>query len=151
MIAAICGVLCSLIFGFPAALIGRNYSKKATGLWAGGDVQAAVRASRAARGWLIASTVLDVIGLVAAVALIVANSQPNFSTPSVVAASIKTQLQQRISSPSSQYYEPGVSVTSVVCTPSGSNTDRCVVTFSDGSTLTQTAVISGNGTGYTAH
>jgi hypothetical protein len=64
IIAIICGVFCSLILGFPAALIGRSYGGKVTDLWAGGDVQAAVRASRTARAWLIASTVLDVIGLI---------------------------------------------------------------------------------------
>jgi len=64
IIAIIFGVFCSLILGFPAALIGRSYGRKVTDLWAGGDVQAAARASRTARAWLIASTVLDVIGLI---------------------------------------------------------------------------------------
>jgi hypothetical protein len=69
----------------------------------------------------------------------------------VVAASIKTQIQQRISNPSSQYYEPGVTLTSVVCTSSGTNIDHCIDTFSNGQTATETAVISGNGTSYTTH
>ena len=69
----------------------------------------------------------------------------------MVAASIKTQIQQRLSDPSSQYYEKGVTVTSVVCTPSGTNTDSCVDKFSNGQTTSETAVISGNGSSYTTH
>ncbi len=153
LIAAICGLLFNLILGLPSALIGGRYGKKVTELWASGDVQAAVSASRKARTWLIASTVLDVIGLILVVALITqaSSSQSNFNNPSVVAASIKTQIQQRLSNPSGQYYQPGVTVTSVVCTPSGTSTDHCVDTFSNGQTATETAVISGNGTSYTTH
>jgi hypothetical protein len=150
-IAVICGVLFNLILGLPTALIGRRHGKKVAGLWASGDVQAAISASRKARTWLIASTVLDVIGLVLSVVIITqaSTSRSNFSSPSVVAASIKTQIQQRISNPSSQYYEPGVTLTSVVCTSSGANTDRCVDTFSNGQTATETAVIAADGASYT--
>jgi predicted cobalt transporter CbtA len=69
--ATICGVLFNLILGLPTALIGRRYSRKVTGLWARGDVQAAISASRKARAWLIASIVLDVIGLALSVVLVV--------------------------------------------------------------------------------
>ena len=153
IIATICGVLFNLILGLPAALIGRRHGRKAAGLWASGDVQAAITASRRARAWLIAATVLDAIGLILSVALIAqaSSSQSNFNNPSVVAASIKAQVQQRLSSPSSQYYQPGVTLSSVVCTSSGTNTDRCVDTFSNGQPATETAVISGNGTSYTTH
>ena len=152
IIAAICGVLFNIILGLPAALIGSRHGKKVTELWASGDVPGAISASRKARTWLIASTVLDVIGLIVSVVLITQlSSQSNFNHPSAVAASIKTQIQQRISNPSSQYYEPGVTLTSVVCTSSGTNTDHCVDTFSNGQTATETAVISGNGTSYTTH
>ncbi|HEX2745399.1 MAG TPA: CD225/dispanin family protein [Streptosporangiaceae bacterium] len=153
IIAAICGVLFNLILGLPAALIGRRHGQKVTELWASGNVQAAISASRKARTWLIVSTVLDVIGLLLFVAIITqtSSSQSNFNNPSVVAASIKTQIQQRISNSSSQYYEPGVTLNSVVCTSSGTNTDHCVDTFSNGQTATETAVISGNGTSYTTH
>jgi hypothetical protein len=153
IIAVICGVLFNLILGLPAALAGRRHSKKVTELWASGNVQAAIGASQKARTWLIASSVLDAIGLILFVVLITqtSSSQSNFSNPSVVAASIKTQIQQRISNPSSQYYEPGVTLTSVVCMSSGTNTDHCVDTFSNGQTATETAVISGNGTSYTTH
>ena len=136
--ASICGVLFNLILGFPAALIGRRYGNKVTELWARGDRQAAVSASRKARGWLIASTVLSALGLILTVVVFAAaaTSQGQFSKPSAVAASIKTQLQQRISNSSSQYYEPGVSVTSVVCTSS------------NGQTGTETAVVAKNGASY---
>jgi Interferon-induced transmembrane protein len=153
IVAGIGGVLFNVILGVPAAIIGGRYSKKVTELWADGHGQAAISASRKARAWLIASTVFDTIGIILLVVFIMqtSSSQSNFSSPSVVAASIKTQLQHALSSPSSQAYEPGVTVTSVVCTPSGTNTDHCVDTFSTGQTLTETAVISGNGTSYTTH
>jgi len=75
-------------------------------------------------------------------------SQPNYNNPSVVAASIKTQVQQRLSDQSGQYYEPGVIVTSVVCTPSGTSTDHCVTTLSNGASFSATAVILANGAGF---
>jgi hypothetical protein len=95
--ATVCGVLFNLILGLPTALIARRYSKKVTELWARGDVQAAISASRKARAWLIASIVLDVIGLILSVVVIAqaSNSRSDFNHPSAVAASIKTQLQQR--------------------------------------------------------
>ena len=152
IIAAVCGVLFNLILGLPAALIGSRHGRKVAQQWATGDVQAAASSSRKARNWLIASTVLDVLGLVLFIAIISQSGSPSsFSNPSAVAASIKTQIQQRISDPSSQYYEKGVTVTSVVCTPSGTNTDSCVDKFSNGQTASETAVISGDGASYTTH
>ena len=104
------------------------------------------------RVWLIGSAALGAIGLIGIIvctALIVhpSGSQPNYNNPSVVAASIKAVVQQRLSDQSGQYFEPGVTVTSVVCTPSGTSTDHCVTTLSNGVTFTNTAVILGNGTG----
>src|SRR5271170_427938 len=64
IIAAVCGVLFNIILGLPTALIGSRQGKKVTELWASGNVQGAIIASRKARTWLIASTVLDVIGLI---------------------------------------------------------------------------------------
>jgi hypothetical protein len=75
-------------------------------------------------------------------------SSSTFNNPSTVAASIKTQVQQRLSDSSSPDYVPGVTVTSVVCTPAGTNTDNCVIRLSTGDVFTQTATISGNGTRY---
>jgi hypothetical protein len=120
-------------------------------LWASGDVQAAVRASRRARAWLIASSVLDVVGIIALVVIITQTPSSNFNSPSAVAASIKTQVQQRLSDSSGPDYDPGVTVSSVACTPSGTNTDRCVIKLSTGATATKTATISGNGTSYTTN
>jgi hypothetical protein len=112
-------------------------------------VQAAIRVSRKARAWLIASIVFDVLGIILVVAVVKVSSS-DFNNPSVVAASIKTQVQQRLSDSSGPDYDPGVTVTSVVCTRAGTNTDHCVIKFSTGQTVTQTATISGNGTSYTA-
>jgi hypothetical protein len=109
----------------------------------------------ASRVWLIGSAALGAIGLIGIIVCTVllmhtSSPQPNYNNPSVVAASIKTQVQQRLSNQSGQYFEPGVTVTSVVCTPSGTSTDRCVTTLSNGVTFTNTAVILGNGAGFRA-
>jgi len=147
IIASICGLLFNLILGLPAALIGGRYGNKAAELWASGDEQAAASASRKARGWLITATVLDAIGLLLVIVLLTQalSPQPDFNNPSVVAASIKSQLQQLLNG---QSYEPGVTVTSVVCTPSGTSTDHCLATLSSGQTFATTAVILENGKGF---
>jgi len=105
------------------------------------------------RVWLIGSTVVGAIGLIGIIVCTVlilhtSISQPNYNNPSVVAASLKALVQQRLSDQSGQYFEPGVTVTSVVCTPSGTSTDHCLTTLSNGVTFTNTAVILGNGTGF---
>jgi hypothetical protein len=148
IVAVVCGVLFNLILGVPTAVIGRRYGGEVAGLWESGDVQGAVKASRKARGWLIASTVLDALGILLVVLVVIADSQPNFNTPSVVAASIKTQVQQMISDKSGQYYTPGVTVVSVVCTKSGTDTDYCVDKLSNGTSGSVTEVISDNGHSY---
>jgi hypothetical protein len=68
--AVICGVLFNIILGLPTALIGRRYGKRVTELWARGDAPGAISASRKARAWLIASILLDVIGLVLSVVFV---------------------------------------------------------------------------------
>jgi Interferon-induced transmembrane protein len=151
IIAIICAALFNLILGLPTALLGRRYGREVPLLWASGDVQGALRASRRARAWLIASSVLDVLGLILLAVLVTQTSSSNFNNPSVVAASIKRQVQQRISDRTGPDYDPGVSVASVTCTSSGTNTDRCVIRLSDGSTVTKTATISGGGTGYSTN
>lgn len=153
-IAAAGGVLFSLILGFPTAMIALSHARKVRPNWEAGNMQGAITASRKARTWSIVSTILDVLGI-GILAVVIgaahtggASSSSNFNNPAVVAASIKTQLQKRISDPQSQYYIAGVSVTSVVCTPAGNNTDHCVDHLSSGQTVTETAVISSNGDSY---
>src|SRR5215469_18230120 len=145
-IAAAGGVLFNLILGLPSALIAANYGRKVKQHWASGDQQAALAASRQARIWAIVSTVLDLLGVVLLIVIVTqsASTKSNFNNPAVVAASIKAQLQKRISDPSSQFYSPGLKVTSVVCTPIGANTDRCVDHFSNGQAESEIAVISAN-------
>jgi hypothetical protein len=151
-VAAAGGVLFSLILGFPAALVALHHAREVRPNWESGNQSAAVSASRKARTWAIVSTVLDVLGLIVAVALLSGlSSSSNFNTPSVVASSIKAQIQKRISDPSSQFYEPGLKVTSVVCTATGVHTDHCVDYFSNGQTVSETAVISANGDSYVTH
>jgi len=151
IIALICGALFNAILGVPAALVGRRYGRKVPRLWASGDVQAAVSASRKARAWLIASSVSDVLGIILLVVISTQTSSSNFNNPSVLAASIKTQVQQRLSDSSGPDYDPGVTITSVACTPSGTDTDRCVISLSTGETATKMATISRNGTSYTTN
>jgi hypothetical protein len=105
-------------------------------------------ASRKARALLIASGVFDVLGIILLIVVFTNMSSSNFSNPSAVAASIKTLVQQKISDSSGPDYVPGVTVTSVVCTPSGTDTDHCVIKFSTGDVVTKTATISGHGTSY---
>jgi hypothetical protein len=152
-IATAGGVLFNLILGFPAGLVAMNHGRKVQQHWATGDQQAALAASRQARIWATVSTVLDVLGIVLAIVIVTqtASTKSNFNNPAVVAASIKAQLQKRISDPSSAFYSPGLKVTSVVCTPIGANTDRCVDHFSNGQTASEIAVISANGTRYLTH
>lgn len=150
IIAAIAGLLFSTIFGLPAALIASRYGRRVRTHWEAGDQQGAARASRTARTWAIVSTVLDALGLIVVLLIVVAgasstSSQSTFHNPAVVAASIKSLLQKRISDPSSPYYSPGLKVTSVVCKSAGTNTDTCVDHFSDGQTSSETAVISADG------
>lgn len=149
--AVICGVLFNLILGAPAAIVGRRYSESVSPLWASGEVQAAVWASRKARAWLIASGVLDVLGIILTIVIVTHTSNSNYNNPSAVAASLKTVVQQRISDSSGPDYLPGVTVTSVVCTQSGTNTDHCVIRVSTGDVITKTATISGNGTSYSTN
>jgi Interferon-induced transmembrane protein len=63
LIAGICGVA-FMILGAPAAIVGGRYNHKVSELWTDGHVQAAISASRKARAWLIASTLLDAAGLI---------------------------------------------------------------------------------------
>jgi hypothetical protein len=148
-IAAVGGVLFNLILGLPSALAAMRYGRQVREHWEAGDQAAAASASRKARTWSIVASVLDVLGIVLVVVVVAGSgSVSNFNNPSVVAASIKTQLQKRISDPSSQYYVPGLKVTSVVCKSVGTDTDHCVDYFSNGQTGSETAVISANGASF---
>jgi hypothetical protein len=166
--ATVGGVLFSLLVGLPTAIVGLTYGSKVSRLWASGDVQGAASASRKARAWLTASTVFDLLGLILVAFLVFRmSSSPTYvqgtsvlpaqaSAPPVAVLPLRASgaalpilpppivirmIQQRISNPSSPYYEPGATVTSVTCAPSGPNTDYCVATLSDGQTATQTVVI----------
>jgi len=72
-VAAIGGVLFSLILGFPTAMIALSQARKVRPNWQTGNQQAAIKASRRARTWVIVSTILDALGVILFV-LIVAGS-----------------------------------------------------------------------------
>jgi hypothetical protein len=151
-IAAVGGVLFNLILGLPSALIAMRHARLVRVHWEAGNQPAAVSESRKARTWTIVAVAFDALGIVLLVILIGASgSASNFNNPAVVATYIKTDLQKRISDPSSQYYVPGLKVTSVVCKSVGTNTDHCVDYFSNGQTASETAVISDNGQRYETH
>jgi hypothetical protein len=89
-IAAIVGVLFSLILGFPTAMIALSQARKVRPNWQTGNQQAAIKASRRARTWVIVSSILDVLG-VALFALIIGSgpttgstANSSFSQPAVV-------------------------------------------------------------------
>jgi hypothetical protein len=151
--AAVGGVLFNLILGLPSALIAMRHARLVRVHWEAGDQPAAVSESRKARTWSIVATAFDALGIVLLLVILIGASgaASNFNSPAVVAASIKTELQKRISDPSSQYYVPGIKLTSVVCKSVGTNTDRCVDYFSNGKTASETAVISDNGQSYETH
>src|SRR5580700_1025999 len=93
-IAAGGGVLFNLILGLPAALVAMNHARKVRPLWEAGNQPAAVSESRKARTWAIVSTVLDALGVIVVIVVVASSATAsNFSNPTVVAASIKAQLQ----------------------------------------------------------
>jgi hypothetical protein len=97
--ALIGGVLFSLLVGLPTAIAGQVYGSKVSRLWASGDVQGAYSASRKARGWLTASTVFDLLGLVLVAFLIVSHVSTSagvsYTHTSVVPASVSVVPAQQ--------------------------------------------------------
>jgi hypothetical protein len=74
--AVVGGVLFSLLIGMPLGLIAQRNSRRVRGLWESGDHNGAVRASRSARTWVIASIVFDVLGLLLVIVLFSRHGQP---------------------------------------------------------------------------
>lgn len=52
-------------------------------------------------------------------------SNQGYENPSVAAAAIKRELQQKLADPGSPVYWPGDKVQSVICAPAGDNTYSC--------------------------
>lgn len=76
IIATIAGALFSVIAGTPAGLVALCYSRLVRPNWGAGDQQGAVAASRAARGWVIASACLDAAGIIAVAVIISRGGNP---------------------------------------------------------------------------
>lgn len=74
--AVVGGVLFSLLLGMPLGLVAQRNSRRVRSRWESGDRDGAVRASRSARSWAIASIVLDVLGLLLAIILLSHSGQP---------------------------------------------------------------------------
>jgi hypothetical protein len=83
--AIIGGVLFSLLIGLPTAIVGLNYGSKVRKAWTAGDMQGAASASRKARGWLTASTIFELLGVILVIFLFthMSSSGVSFSTRSV--------------------------------------------------------------------
>jgi hypothetical protein len=83
--AIIGGALFSLLIGLPTAIVGLNYGSKVKRAWAAGDVQTAASASRKARGWLTASTIFELLGVILVIFLFthMSSSGVSFNTRSV--------------------------------------------------------------------
>jgi Interferon-induced transmembrane protein len=74
--ALVGGVLFSLLIGMPLGLIAQRNSRRVRGMWESGDHDGALRASRSARSWVIASMVFDVLGLLLVIVLFSHSGQP---------------------------------------------------------------------------
>lgn len=74
--ATIAGALFSVIAGTPAGLAALYYSRRVRRTWDAGDQQGAVAASRTARGWVITSTCLDAVGIIAVTVIISRGGNP---------------------------------------------------------------------------
>jgi hypothetical protein len=75
--AAVGGVLFSLLFGLGASLVALHSSRNVRSRWSAGNMIGAEQASRTARGWVIAATALDVIGLILVFVLLSHGTQPS--------------------------------------------------------------------------
>jgi Interferon-induced transmembrane protein len=92
--AIIGGVLFSLLIGLPTAIVGLNYGSKVKRAWAAGDMQGAATASRKARGWLTASTIFELLGVILVIFLFthMSSSGVSFSTRSVAPVPASVQV-----------------------------------------------------------
>jgi hypothetical protein len=92
--AIIGGVLFSLLIGLPTAIVGLNYGSKVKRAWAAGDMQSAATASRKARGWLTASTIFELLGVILVIFLFthMSSSGVSFSTRSVAPVPASVQV-----------------------------------------------------------
>ena len=79
-VAAIGGVLFSLILGFPTAMIALSQARKVRPNWQAGNQQAAMTASRRARTWVIVSTILDILGVVLFVVIVAGSAHTSGSS-----------------------------------------------------------------------
>jgi len=74
--AVVGGVLFSLLIGMPLGLIAQRNSRRVRSMWESGDHDGALRASRSARSWVIASMIFDVLGLLLVIVLFSRSGQP---------------------------------------------------------------------------
>ena len=106
--ALIGGVLFSLLVGLPAAIAGLTYGSKSTKLWAIGDWHGAAIASRKARGWLTASTIFDLLGVILLVFLFTrVSSTVHFTSPAVAPAPAAVQVVPASVQSQQPYLSPG--------------------------------------------
>jgi len=74
--AVVGGVLFSLLIGMPLGLLAQRNSRQVRARWESGDLDGAIKASRSARSWAIASMVFDVLGLLLVIVVLSHSGQP---------------------------------------------------------------------------
>jgi hypothetical protein len=83
-------------------------------------------------------------------ALVISSPPPSlvgYHNMLTLAAGLEEVVNQRLADPTSTYYRTGVTVTDVVCVvdPQQANDAECVANFSDGTSGSDTAVVSADG------
>jgi hypothetical protein len=76
-VALIGGVLFSLLIGLPLSVMALRCSRAVRSRWRAGDLIGAERASRSARGWLIAATIVETLSLILVCVLLAHGTQPS--------------------------------------------------------------------------
>ena len=71
-----------------------------------------------------------------------------FNDPATLQADIQRQVEARVSNESGPYYLPGVAVTDVQCVLQSGHTFTCVIRLSNGSSESDDAVVSPDGSSY---
>jgi hypothetical protein len=77
-----------------------------------------------------------------------AREEVGFYDMTTLESSLKATEQKRLSNPSGAYYDPGVTVASVTCITTGSQTAECLSKLSDGVPSSDTVDISADGQSY---
>lgn len=78
------------------------------------------------------------------------SSAPGFLNHVTLENDLKGTVTARLNDSTGQYYDPSVTVTNLLCVPDSSAKDNfdCVITLSDDTTQSATAVVAADGNSY---